>query len=295
MPRAIWSGAISFGLVTIPCRLYPAVSRKGVRFNLLDERTGSRIRQKRVSAVDGEEVPSDHLVKGYELADGRYVTVTDDELDALDPDSSRTIDIEAFVDLVDIDPIYYDSAYYLSPDPVAAKAYALLTEAMERTRKVAVATFVMRTKQYVAAVRPKDGALVLSTMVYADEVNAVEGIDGLDAVAAVEVSDRELAMAEQLIGSLTEEFAPERFTDTYRERLLELIDRKAAGEPALVEAPAAPTADKVVDLMAALEASVAEAKAARTRHPSSAETAESGAGPADSSVDEDSAASRRTA
>ena len=185
MPRAIWSGAISFGLVTIPCRLYPAVSRKSVRFNLIDERTGSRIKQKRVSALDGEEVPSNHLVKGYELADGRYVMVSDDELDSLDPDASRTIDIEAFVDLADIDPVYYDAAYYLVPDPVAAKAYALLTEAMERSEKVAIATFVMRTKQYVAAIRPKDATMVLSTMVYADEVNAAEGLDGLDAVAKI--------------------------------------------------------------------------------------------------------------
>ncbi|MCB0995718.1 MAG: Ku protein, partial [Acidimicrobiales bacterium] len=169
----------------------------------------------------------------------------------------------------DIDPVYYDAAYYLVPDPVAAKAYALLTEAMERSEKVAIATFVMRTKQYVAAIRPKDATMVLSTMVYADEVNAAEGLDGLDAVARIEVSDKELAMAEQLITSLTEEFDATRYTDTYRERVLELIDRKASGEAPVVEAPAAPTADKVVDLMAALEASVAEAKKARSRHPSS--------------------------
>ena len=158
MPRAIWSGSISFGLVNIPVKLYSAVSRKTVHFNQLDARTNSRVKQKRVSADDGAEVPYEQIVKGYELASGAYVVVTDDELAALDPKALRTIDIDEFVDLADIDPIFYDSAYYLAPDK-AAKPYALLAEAMEESGKVGVAHFVMRTKQYLAAMRPKDGVL----------------------------------------------------------------------------------------------------------------------------------------
>jgi DNA end-binding protein Ku len=155
MPRAIWSGAISFGLVNIPIKLYAAVSRKTVHFNQLDSRTGSRIKLKKVSAADGDEVPSEAIVKGYELASGEYVTVGDDELASLDPEASRTIDIEEFVDLVDIDPLFYDSAYYVAPDKATLKPYALLTKAMEESGKVGIARFVMRSKQYLCAVRPK--------------------------------------------------------------------------------------------------------------------------------------------
>ena len=171
MPRAIWSGAISFGLVNIPIKLYAAVSRKTVSFNQLDARTGARIKYKQVSAADGEEVPAEQIIKGYELSSGAYVTVGDDEMASLDPDASRTIDIEEFVDLADIDPLFYDSAYLVAPDKATLKPYALLCQAMEESGKVGIARFVMRSKQYLCAVRPKDGALVLSTMVYADEVN----------------------------------------------------------------------------------------------------------------------------
>ena len=229
MARAIWSGSISFGLVTIPVKLYNAVSRRTVHFNQLDERTGSRIKQKRVSAQDGEEVPSEHLVKGYELSSGNYVIVSDDELAALDPKAQRTIEIEEFVDLAEIDPIYYDSAYYLAPDQATVKPYALLAEAMERSQKVGIARFVMRTKQYLAAIRPVDGKLVLSTMVYPDEVNAPAEIPELADAEGVEVSDRELDMANQLVESLAGEFEPSKYHDTYREQVLELIERKAAG------------------------------------------------------------------
>lgn len=276
MARAIWSGSISFGLVTIPVKLYNAVSRRTVHFNQLDDRTNSRIKQKRVSAEDGSEVPSEHLVKGYELGSGNYVIVTDDELAALDPKAQRTIEIEEFVDLAEIDPIYYDSAYYLAPDQATVKPYALLAEAMERSQKVGIARFVMRTKQYLAAIRPVDGKLVLSTMVYPDEVNAPAEIPELADVEGVEVSDRELDMAEQLVESLAAEFEPAKFHDTYREQVLALIERKAAGEQEVVAAPAAPSAEKVVDLMAALEASVKEAKAARSRHPSGVDDVDEG-------------------
>jgi DNA end-binding protein Ku len=267
MARAIWSGSISFGLVNIPVKLYTAVSRKNVAFHQIDKRTGSRIKQRRVSAADGEEVAYEDIVKGYELPGGDYVTIDDDELSALDPEAARTIDIEEFVDLADIDPIYYDSAYYLVPDATTAKPYKLLAQAMDESQKVGIARFVMRTKQYVAAVRPKDGKLLLSTMVYDDEVVRPEEIGGFDVLDKVEVGTKEVAMAEQLIASLSDAFEPSTHRDTYREAVLELIERKAAGETEILAPPTAPTAEKVIDLMAALEASVAAAKEARSRHP----------------------------
>jgi DNA end-binding protein Ku len=273
MPRAIWSGSISFGLVNIPVKLYNAVSRKSISFNQIDSRTGSRVKYKKVSAADGEELSNDEIIKGYELANGQYVTITDDEIAQLDPVASRTIDIEEFVDLTEIDPLFYDSGYYLAPDKATAKPYALLCRAMEESGKVGIARFVMRSKQYLAAVRPKDGKLLLSTMVYADEVNDPADIDELGVLDGVDVSDKELAMARSLIASLEEAFDPAKFHDTHREQVLSLIQRKAAGEDDLVIAPA-PVEDKVVDLMAALEASVAAAKEARGRHPSSADEAE---------------------
>jgi DNA end-binding protein Ku len=269
VPRAIWSGSISFGLVNIPVKLYSAVSRKTVHFNQLDVRTGARVKQKRVDAETGEEVPWDQIVKGYELPSGAYVTVTDDELAALDPKAVRTIEIDEFVDLAAIDPIFYDSAYYLAPDR-SSKPYALLTRAMEEEGKVGIAHFVLRTKQYLAAIRPSDGRLLLSTMVYADEINDPVTVPELDDAVDVEISDKELAMATQLVESLSAEFEPERFRDTYREAVLELIDKKAAGEE-VVEPVAQAQPEKVVDLMAALEASVAAAKEARTRHPTARE------------------------
>jgi DNA end-binding protein Ku len=265
MPRPIWSGSISFGLVNVPVKLFSAVSAQDVRFHQLRKSDASRIRQKRVSAADGEEVPYEEIVKGYEVAPDQYVVIEPEELAALDPKTTQTIDIEEFVDLGQIDPMYYEHPYYLVPDKRAEKAYALLSEAMQRTNKVAIARFVMRTKQYLAALRPgPGGALVLSTMNYADEVVPVARLDGLpgpDDLA--EVSDRELKMAEALVESLAvDEFEPEKFHDTYRQRVLELIEAKAAGETLV--APAAPDQGaRVVDLMSALEASVKAAKERR--------------------------------
>ena len=279
MARAIWSGAISFGLVNIPVKLYSAVSRKNVQFNQIDRRTGARIRQRRVSALDGEEVAYEDIVKGYELSSGDYVLIDENELAALDPEAVRTIDIIEFVDLADIDPIYYDSAYYLVPDASTAKPYKLLATAMEEANRVGIARFVMRTKQYLAAVRPKDGRLVLSTMVYADEVTPAAEIGGFDPLAEIELTDAEVAMANQLIDSLAADFEPERFEDTHRREILALIERKAAGEDDTVTAPVAASENKVIDLMAALEASVAEAKAARSRHPSKGDDAGSAKAP----------------
>lgn len=291
----MWSGSISFGLVNIPVKLYAAVSRKSVRFNQIDRNSGARIRYKKVSADSGEEVGNDDIVKGYELPSGDYVTVSDDELAQLDPKASRTIDIEEFVDLADIDPVFYDSAYLLAPDKATAKPYALLARAMEESGKVGIARVVMRTKQYLCAVRPKDGRLVMSTMVYADEVNDPAQIPELAQLEDVEVSDKELVMANQLIESLSDTFDPAKYADTYREKVLEVIERKAAGEEDVIATPE-PQEEKVVDLMAALEASVAAAKEARGRHPTAAPpgtvSAEEIAGdgtPADEQADEDAA------
>lgn len=269
MPRPIWSGSISFGLVNVPVKLFSAVSSQDVRFHQLRKADSSRIRQKRVSAADGEEVPYDEIVKGYEVGPDQYVIVDPEELAALDPKATQSIDIEEFVDLDQIDPIYYEHPYYLVPDKRAEKAYALLTEAMARTNKVAIAKFVMRTKQYLAALRPAaptgDGrsVLVLSTMLYADEVVPASQLEALPSGDDELVTDRELKMAESLIDSLTvEQFEPEKFHDTYRERVLELIEAKAAGQT-VAAAPVADSSARVVDLMAALEASVKAAKERR--------------------------------
>lgn len=256
MPRAIWSGAISFGLVNVPIKLYSATSPKTVRFHQLHDRDGVRIQQKRVCPADGEEVPYEHIVKGFEIAPDRYVIVRQDELDALDPRHTRTIDIESFVELSDIDPVYYENAYHVVPSTGGAKPYALLLSAMEQAGKVAIGRFVLRTRQQLCALRPADGVLMLSTMLYGDEVNAPERLDELEGLDEVEANAREVAMAGQLIESLSAPFDPTAYRDEYRERVLDLIDRKAAGEEVAVQ-PAAAAPAAVPDLMAALEASVA--------------------------------------
>lgn len=268
MPRATWSGAISFGLVNIPIKLYTATSRQTVRFNQIDVRSGSRIRQKRVSEADGSEVSPEDIAKGYELASGRYVIVSEDELAALDPEASRTIDLVEFVDQASIDPIHYDASYYLAPDQATVKPYALLLRAMTDSGKVGIARFVMRGKEYLCAIRPQGDKLVLNTMLYADEIRGADEITELDGLEDVELSSKEVAMASQLIESLDADFDPSEFHDTYREKVLDLIERKASGEESVVETPSPVEAETVIDLMAALEASVAEAKRSRGRHPS---------------------------
>jgi DNA end-binding protein Ku len=272
----MWSGAVSFGLVNVPVKLYSAISRKNVSFNQIDSETGSRIKQKRVSAETGEEVPYEQIVKGYEISSGNYVTLDENELAALDPEAVRTVDISEFVDLADIDPLFYENAYYLAPESTAVKPYALLVQAMEKAGKVAIARFVMRTKQYLAAVRAKDGILVLSTMVYADEINEPKELPDVDEADSIEIEPKELEMAIQLIESLSDEFEPEKYQDTYREAVLDLIEKKAAGEQIVVTSTA-PEPAKVVDLMAALEQSVKDAKASRKRHPTAHEEDGSGA------------------
>lgn len=260
MARAIWSGAISFGLVNVPIKMYSAVSRKTVRFHQLHSQTGNRIAQKRVDPETDEEVPYENIVKGFELTKDNYVLIAPDELEALDPEATRTIDIEEFVDLDEIDPIYYDHPYYLVPDKAAGKAYGLLLEAMERSGKVAIARVVLRSKEYLVAVRPKDGVLLMSTMVFNDEVVTPQELDGLPSEKELAVTDKEVKMAQQLIESLSSHFDPSQFKDEYREKVLSLIERKAEGEEVAHSVPPLGRKTKVPDLMAALEASLKTAK-----------------------------------
>lgn len=282
MPRAIWSGAVSFGLVSVPVKLYTAVSRKSVRFNQIDAKTNSRVKQKRVNA-EGEEVSYEQIVKGYEVSKDSYVIVTEEELAALAPKASRMIDISDFVNEAEIDPVFYDAAYHLVPDELARKSYTLLSRAMEDSGRVAIATFVMRTKQYLVAIRPKEGRLMMSTMVYADELVSPQEIPGLEDLDEIAVSDAEMAMAGQLIESLAGEFEPERYHDTYREKVLDLLEQKASGEVRAIETAPADEEAAVVDLLAALEASVSaakEARKARTADDERTEEADTGDEPA---------------
>jgi DNA end-binding protein Ku len=257
MPRSIWRGAISFGLVNVPVKLYSAVSKKTVRFNQLHAADGARIQQKRVCSKDGEEVPFEEIVKGYEISPDTYVMIEPEELEALDPKKTRTIDIVDFVDLDEIDPLYYEHPYYLAPDTGAGKAYKLLLAALEETNKVAIARVVIRSKEYLTAIRPAGDVLTMETMLFADELIDPSQIDELPD-EDVRATDREIAMARQLIESQATEFDPTQYRDEYRESVLDLIERKAEGKEIAVQAePEEPTA--VPDLMAALEASLAAA------------------------------------
>jgi DNA end-binding protein Ku len=262
MARPIWSGSISFGLVSVPVKLFSATSPKEVRFHMLHDKDGGRIHQKRVCSIDGEEVSWEHIVKGYEISKGRYVTVTREELEAFNPRATKSIEIEDFVELSQIDPIFYESTYYLVPDRGAAKPYALLLESMRRTQRVGVARFVLRTKQYLAAVRPLKNALALSTMLYADEVVSQDELEGLP---DAKPGEREMKMAEQLIGTLAADFDPRKYKDDYREQVLALLERKAEGEEIVAEEPAEEPRGKVVNLMDALQKSLAAAKSGELR------------------------------
>jgi DNA end-binding protein Ku len=263
MPRSLWSGAISFGLVNVPVRLHTAVRHQDIRFHQLHAPDGSRIKQKRFCAVEDVEVPYDEIVKGYEIGPGQYVMIDPAELEALDPEATHSIDIEDFVDLVDIDPLYYDSSYYVMPDERGAKSYRLLVQAMNEAGKVGIARVVMRTKQYLAALRPVDDILVLSTMNYADEISPVEELGELPG-SSDNVSDRELKMAQQLIESLSTKFDPTAYRDEYRDQVVEMIERKAEGEEVVTQPVEGEGPAPVVDLMAALEASLEAAKKGRS-------------------------------
>ena len=262
MPRAMWKGAISFGLVTIPVAVYPATEEKTLRFNQLHDEDGGRVRYKRVCEKDGEEVTFEHIVKGYEVEKDRYVVLTDDDFDAVPVASSRAIDIVQFVEIDEIDPILFKKSYYLVPEETGAKAYALLREAMREDYRVGIAKVSFRDKEHIAALRFKDDAFVLETMFWPDEVRQAD-FGGVD--VSTDVRDQELTMARQLIDSLTGEWAPQQFHDAYRDALLQIVEAKLNGQEIEVVEPE--PAATVVDLMEALKASVAAAKKGEDEKP----------------------------
>ena len=263
MARAIWSGSVAFGLVNVPVQLFSATEDLTVSFHQFERGTSSRIRYRRVNEDTGDEVDYGDIVKGYELSDGEYVIVTPEELEAVEPGRSRTIEITDFVDAGEIDPIFYQKTYYLAPrDETAARAYQLLVRAMSETDRTAVATMVMRSKQYLAALRPMGDVLVLETMFFDEEVrDPLEEIEQLPIDA--ELRQRDLDTATTLIDAMTTSWEPANYRDTYRERVLELIEAKQEGDEVVTTAPE-PQGANVVDLMAALEKSV---EAARGRRP----------------------------
>ena len=261
MPRSIWTGAISFGLVTVPVKLYSAINRKSVRFHQLSGKSGIRIAQKRVDPQNGEEVPYEDIVKGYEIAPDRYVVIEPGELEALSPKKTKTIEIEDFVELAEIDPIFYDHPYYLAPGPGGAKPYRLLLDAMAQTGKVAIARVVIRSKEQLVALRPMGDALGMATMIFADEVLAPDGIDEIAEVQEIKTTKRELEIAEQLVDSLAGKFEPEKYTDSYREQVLDMIERKAQGEHIAVQPEPEDLTAPAPDLMGALKASLEAVRA----------------------------------
>ncbi|MET1000981.1 MAG: Ku protein [Acidimicrobiia bacterium] len=261
MPRSIWNGAISFGLVNVPVQLFSAVQPKDIHFNEFQEGTGSRIRHKRVSEKTGREVDYGKIEKGYETSRGKYVMLTAEELASVEPGKSRTIDIEDFVELAEIDPIHFEKPYYVVPQKGAEKPYALLRTAMERSERVAIARFVMRTKQYLAALRVADNVIVLETLYFDDEIRDTKE---LNVPARTKVADRELRIANQLIDSLTVPWKPAKYEDTYRERVLDLIRRKGKGQEIDVERPKDEDA-QVLDLFEALQKSLESKSGAKKR------------------------------
>lgn len=260
MARAIWSGSISFGLLNVPVKLYSAVARRGIALREIRESDSARIKHRRVAEGTDEEVPYEKIIKAYEITKDRYVPLSKDELASLDPKKTRAIEVQDFVEIAEIDPIYFDSPYYLGPADGAEKAYSLLAQALEKSGKVAVARFVFRNKEHLAAIRPGDGVLTLTTMRFADEVVPPDELDDVLPSEQPKIGKREIEMAEQLIDSLTRDFDPSIYRDEYREELLAMIERKAAGEDVV----AAPQEDreptKAPDLMAALEQSIAAVK-----------------------------------
>jgi DNA end-binding protein Ku len=256
MARAIWSGSISFGLLNVPVRMYSAVARRNIALREIRESDSSRIKHRRVAEGTDEEVPYDEIIKAYELTPGQYVPLTKEEMEALAPEKTRAIEVEDFVDLEEIDPIYFDSPYYLGPADGAEKAYSLLGKAMAASGKVAIAHFVLRNKEHLAAIRSDGKVLTLTTMRFADEVVPVGELDILPEKAQ-KPAKREQEMAEQLIDSLSTDFDPSAYKDDYREQLLALIERKAEGKEIVASDAEAPKATKAPDLMAALEESIA--------------------------------------
>src|SRR3954471_357702 len=268
MARAIWSGSISFGLLNVPVRLYSAVARRGISLREIRESDGTRIRHRRVAEGTDEEVPYEKIQKAFEITSGNYVPITKDEMAALAPEKTRAIEVQDFVDLDEIDPIYFDSPYYLGPADGAEKAYSLLANAMESSGKVAIARFVFRNKEHLAALRAENDVLTLTTMRFADEVVPPDELDDVLPAEQPKVAKKEVEMAEQLIDSLTSEFDPSAYRDEYREELMSLIERKAEGKEIVASETPEPQATKAPDLMAALEESIAAVKGKSDGKPS---------------------------
>jgi len=260
MARAIWSGSISFGLLNVPVRLYSAVARRNIALREIRESDSSRIKHRRVAEGTDEEVPYEEIIKAYEITPGRYVPLTKDEMSALAPEKTRAIEVLDFVDIEEIDPMYFDSPYYLGPAEGAEKAYSLLAAAMEKSGKAAIARFVFRNKEHLAAVRASNGVLTLTTMRFADEVVPASELDDVLPQKQEKVAKKEQEMAEQLIESLSTEFEPSGYRDEYREQLLELIESKAEGKEIVAPETEEPAPTKAPDLMAALEESIAAVK-----------------------------------
>jgi DNA end-binding protein Ku len=260
MARAIWSGSISFGLLNVPVKLYSAVARRNIALREIRDSDNARIKHRRVAEGTDEEVPFENIVKAYEITPGQYVPLSKDEMSSLAPEKTRAIEVRDFVDLDQIDPIYFDSPYYLGPAEGAEKAYALLAKAMEASGKVAIARFVFRNKEHLAALRTSGGVLTLTTMRFADEVVPTSELEEVLPAEAPKVAKREQEMAEQLIDSLATDFDPSSYRDEYREQLLALIERKAEGKEIVAAEAEAPQATKAPDLMAALEESIAAVK-----------------------------------
>ncbi|MGN6257423.1 MAG: Ku protein [Solirubrobacterales bacterium] len=260
MARAIWSGTISFGLLNVPVRMYSAVARRSIALREIRESDSARIKHKRVAEGTDEEVPYENIVKAYELSPGQYVPLSKDEMAALAPEKTRAIDVQDFVDIEEIDPMYFDSPYYLGPADGAEKAYSLLAAAMESSGKAAISRFVFRNKEHLAAIRASDGVLTLTTMRFHDEVVPPSELDDSLPDKAPKVAKREREMAEQLIDSLSTEFDPSGYHDEYREQLLALIEKKAEGKEIVAPEAEEPKATKAPDLMAALEESIAAVK-----------------------------------
>ncbi|HEX5984714.1 MAG TPA: Ku protein [Solirubrobacterales bacterium] len=260
MARAIWSGTISFGLLNVPVRMYSAVARRNIALREIRESDSARIKHRRVAEGTDEEVPYENIVKAYELSPGQYVPLSKDEMAALAPEKTRAIDVQDFVDIEEIDPMYFDSPYYLGPADGAEKAYSLLANAMESSGKAAIARFVFRNKEHLSAIRASDGVLTLTTMRFHDEVVPPSELDDAFPDKKQKVAKKEQQMAEQLIDSLSTEFEPNQYRDEYREQLLSLIERKAEGKEIVAPEAEAPKETKAPDLMAALEESIAAVK-----------------------------------
>src|SRR3954447_4117389 len=260
MARAIWSGTISFGLLNVPVRLFSAVARRNIALREIRDSDSARIKHRRVAEGTDEEVPYENIVKAYEITPGQYVPISKDEIAALAPEKTRAIEVQDFVDLEEIDPIYFDSPYYLGPADGAEKAYSLLSSAMERSGKVAIARFVFRNKEHLAALRAEKDVLTLTTMRFADEVVPPDELDDVLPDKKPKVAAKEVEMAEKLIDSLTSDFDPGAYRDEYREELMSLIERKAEGKEIVASEAPEPKATKAPDLMAALEESIAAVK-----------------------------------